>query len=472
MGLKMHSVRKIILLKHFRVKRKRLFSGVIWFFLLTPVIFLFGCRQDRYSSVKGGTPLKQTFLSKEELKASLDKFEEFFTSNIKQSAAEIDRLSTDVKHHKLTLMYRAKLITALHNMLEQEDPLVSFIDVWSLSVRLRDYLESGQGAELFGQYQDVAVNSSGQIEAEIESIARTFLSEVVFEETRNNVYSFANSNPIQGTFSKTMVYATETRRDSPSPFESVITLPLAPFRAMEGVDRGAAAIYKFSGTAEKFSDVVEELPESARWQLLLLLYELEETKMTKSFLGSLETISESSQKIAEIAEKMPTQIRQETSTLLDEIDDRQANIQKTFEKAEQTAEAMEGLIAKTDQLGKTLGETAESIEATADAWQEAADATTETLSVFAKKEPKEKTQGSFTINDLRATADSITSAAAEIRRLNDELAGNTDKMSAQMRGFANVVTVRIALLLVLVFVLVIATRLFRPRLRNPKSRTS
>jgi methyl-accepting chemotaxis protein len=468
----MHGIRKIILLKYFYVNRQRLFAGVIGIFLFAGAIFLFGCRQGQYSSVKGGTPLTQSFLSKEELKASLNKFEEFFTSNIKQSASEIDRQSTDIKHHKLTLMYRARLTSALHNMLEQDDPLVAFIDVWALSVRLREYLESGQGAELFAGYQEVAVNASKQIEGEIESIARTFLSEVVFEETRNNINSFAGSNPIQGTFSKTMVYATETRPDRPSPFQSVVTLPLAPFRAMEGVDRGAAAIYKFSGTAEKFSDVVEELPESARWQLLLFLYELEEANMTKSFLSSLETISESSKRIAETAEKMPEQIRFETSVLLEDIDDRQVNIQTTLDKTASTAKAMEELIQKTDKLGKTLGETAESIEATADAWRQAAESTTETLSLFAQKEPKEKSEGSFTINDLRLTADSITSAASEIRHLNSELVENSDQISKQIQVLANVVTVRIVLLLVFIFSLVIAMRLFSQRMSTSKKQTS
>lgn len=468
----MHRVRKIILLKHFSLNRWVFFAGVIGVFMSAGAIFLFGCRQGQYSSVKGGTPLKQSFLSKEELKASLNKFEEFFTSNIKQSASEVDRQSTDIKHHKLTLMYRARLTSALHNMLEQDDPLVAFIDVWALSVRLREYLESGQGAELFGVYQEVAVNSSKQIEGEIENIARTFLSEAVFEETRKNINSFASANPIQGTFSKTMVYATETRPDRPSPFQSVVTLPLAPFRAMEGVDRGAAAIYKFSGTADKFSEVVEELPESARWQLLLFLYELEEANMTKSFLSSLETISESSKRIAETAEKMPEQIRLETSLLLEDIDDRQANVQTTLDKTAATAKAVEELIQRTDTLSKTLVETAKSIEATADSWQQAAEATTETLSIFSKKEPQEKTKDSFTINDLRAAADSITSAASEIRHLNSELAENSDQISKQIQVLANVVTVRIVLLLVFIFSLVIATRLFIQRMSSSKKQTS
>lgn len=269
---------------------------------IVPVIFYVGCEQAEKRSFKGGEPLSNAQISKEDIQDKLNNFEEYFTSSIKQSASELDKLSAETRLHKLTLLWRVRSVAALHNMMQQDDPLIAFIDTWTLCVRMTEYFETGQGHELFAPHQDIAISVSKQIEGEVEAIAKTFLSEKIFNETKTNVHNFAQANPIQGTFLKTNIYATEARKDPSSPFYNVITLPLAPFRAMEGVDRGSTAIYKFSNTAERFAEIVEELPDSARWQLLLLLYEIEEANMTKSFLTNMEGISKSGTRLADTAE--------------------------------------------------------------------------------------------------------------------------------------------------------------------------
>ena len=71
----------------------------------------------------------------------------------------------------------------------------------------------------------------------------------------------------------------------PNPFSSALSIPMAPFTALKGVDRTAGAIHSVGRSVEHISDIIEELPESARWQLLLLLLEMGDTEVVKTVVS-------------------------------------------------------------------------------------------------------------------------------------------------------------------------------------------
>ena len=222
------------------------------------------------------------------------------------------------------------MVQGLNAMLSNDDSIVAFIETWALCTRFRMYLEEGEGMKLFGDAHQVALDGSKRMEAEIQRIGSIFLKEDVFEATQKNVTEFARNNPIKGAFSNVIVYATEVQKGQTNPFVSALKIPMTPFRAIEGVDRTASAINRFSDTAERFSNVVEELPESSRWQLQLLLLDLEETDMTKSLLNSLTQVSESSARLEKTAEQLPQRLREQLTQFVEDVDKRQANLQQTL----------------------------------------------------------------------------------------------------------------------------------------------
>jgi len=402
----------------------------------------------------------------------LNRFEDFFVSSVKQGANELDTVMTDAKTQKLTLLWRTRCISSLHTLLEQDDPLVAFIDAWALSLRLTLYFGSGEGSQLFGPHQEIALSTAIRIETEIERIGQELLEQAMFEQTQRDLRAFAQANPMRGAFSKTLAYASEVKKGTPGPVETVINLPLAPFRAIEGVDRTSVAIRDFSNTAERFSDIVEELPESTRWQLLLLLYELEETEMVQSFLASLRQFAESSAALTETSEKLPGQIRAEVSDLIEQVDEKQANLQQTLERTEAASEALTELVAQVDVTAKTLSTTSKDVGQAGQAWQ----ATVESIgATFKKAAPEQQTdpESKFELAELNATAQTITDAAVEIRRLNEELAANAGQFSDHTQRLTTDLTWKAILLLTLTFILALTYRLitiqFRPKERTPES---
>jgi methyl-accepting chemotaxis protein len=437
--------------------------GVIWLLLSA------GCGQKARRTIGSGVTPTTGQMSKQELRNRLDTFREFFRSTMRQVSNDLNERVPSKRTEKTTLQMRARMVQGLNAMLDHEDSIVAFIETWGLCTRFRMYLEEGEGSALFGEAHQIALNASKRLEVEIQRIGVSFLKEDVFETTRKNVIEFANNNPIKSGFSNVVEYATEVPKDQPNPFVNVLKIPMTPFRAIEGVDRTASAIYQFSDTAERFSDIVAELPESSRWQLQLLLFDLEETEMTKSFLNSLAQLSESSARLEKTAEKLPERLAEQLTQFVGDVDKRQANLQQTLRQTEKTSLALNKTLEKLDQTAGAFNAAAKDITETAQAWENAAKATGEVVEGFGKLRPSsQKKESSFDIKDYRDTAEQTSKAANDIKALLAEIEDLLE--SRRYSSVLNDLLLRAAGLAVLIFVLAVLYRIISARLAIAKSR--
>lgn len=428
--------------------------------LSAATLFITGCAEQSYSALGGVATPTLGQISKEELREQLNKFEDNAVLTIHQTASKLDALNPSRNIIKTNLMARVRLVQAYHVMAQQTDPVIAFIESWALSKRVVIYFEEGEGSILYGQHQPVIVDASRQIAAAVEKIGTIFLNPSDFAETDKLVSNFARQNPIRESFSNLLVYATETLPGQPSPFSKVAAIPMAPFKAMEGVDRTAASIYSVRGSMERFSDIAEGLPESARWQLLLLLTDLEDVEVVRQFSESMAALSASSVQIAGSTETLPQRLREEAVLLIDEIDQKQSNLQVTLDKAHATAAEMEKTLSKARDVIEAAGKTADEANQTLAAWNSAADSTTAALHIIDGwvQSPSSKDESStFKITDYRDTAQDVTKAAAEIHNL----------LQSTRFGLIDHLVWRAAQLAVLIFLLAIGYRVVNKRWISP-----
>jgi len=443
------------------------------FTVIVVVLLLFileGCGSKNLRTIGSGVAPTTGQISKQELREQLDKFREFYIATLRQVSNELNERVPSARTERTTLQMRARMLQGLNAMLNNDDSVVAFIEIWALCTRFRTYLEEGDGIALFGDAHEAALNGSKRLEAEIERIGFIFLKNEIFEAARKNVTEFANNNPIKGTFSNVIVYATEIQKNQTNPFLNVLKIPMSPFRAIEGVDRTASAIHHFSNTAERFSDIVAELPESSRWQLQLLLFDLEETNMTKSFLSSLTQLSESSSNLEKSVEKLPEQIRKQLTQFVEDIDSKQANLQQTLQQAEKTSVAVNNTLEKLTQATNSFGAVVRDANDTAQAWETAAKATGEVVLEFNKNRSSQKEASSFNIRDYHDTAEQTSQAANNVKALLTEI---EDLMATRRyTSILNDLLLRAAGLVVLIFVLAVLYRLISFRLTMAKGRKS
>ena len=434
--------------------------GILSLFLLE------GCGSKGNRTIGSGMTPTTGQISKQELRERLDKFREFYKATLRQVANELDERVPSAKTEKTTLQMRARMVQGINAMLDNDDSIVAFIETWALCTRFRMYLEEGEGSSLFGDGHGIALNGSKRLEVEIQRIGVIFLKSDVFEAARKNVTEFANNNPFRGTFSNVIVYATEAQKDQPNPFVSVLKIPMTPFRAIEGVDRTASAIHHFSDTAERFSDIVAEMPESTRWQLQLLLFDLEEANMTKSFLSSLEQVSKSSASLEQSVQKLPEQLQEQLTKFVENIDKKQDGLQQTLQQAEKTSLAVSETLEKLDKTAGSIDVVVKDVNETIQAWETAATATGQVVQEFNKNKPSEKEASSFNITDYRDTAQQTSQAANDIKAL---LADIDDLLeSRRYSSMLNGLLLRATGLVVLIFVLAVLYRIISVRLAIAK----
>ena len=180
-----------------------------------------GCGSKDIRTIGGGVTPKDGQISKEDLRDRLGRFSEFFKARFRQMSSDLNERVPSKRTERTTLQMRARMIQGLNAMLDQDDPIIAFIETWALCTRFRIYLEEGEGSSLYGDGQEIALNGTKLLEAEIERIGRIFLKDDVLNTAKKNIVEFANANPIKGTFSGITVFATEAKKDQPSPFMSI-----------------------------------------------------------------------------------------------------------------------------------------------------------------------------------------------------------------------------------------------------------
>jgi hypothetical protein len=181
-------------------------------------------------------------------------------------------------------------------------------------------------------------------------------------------------------------------------------------------------MHRFTDTAERITDIVELLPESMRWQLLLLLFEMEETDLVKTVLRNMDEFSDSSLRLAESAEKLPERLRVQAALLVDEIDQKQANLQETLNRAEKNAATVERTVVQVDKAAKTIDQSAQTLTRTGQAWQATIEATTQMAQAFSRDGPPPETPPKpFDVQEYQAAMEPATDTAQQFHALAKEI---------------------------------------------------
>jgi hypothetical protein len=343
-------------------------------------------------------------------------------------------------------------------MTASDDSVVAFLDTWGLVIRLRIYLERGAGSHLYGKDQPDIVNFIKLAEKEIAHIGQLFLKPDQFEDAQRGLEEFARQHPITGIYSNLVVYATHEEPEEAGALMRTLSIPMAPIRAMEGVDNTATSIHNVSNSVEQFSDIVQQLPRSARWQMTILMDDFEESEMTQSFLKSVDDFSKSSTHLVEVLGAMPQQVRTELLTVLAEADQSQQQLQTTLQTAAEAAGRVEKMFVQLDTTSQALNITTQQAS----------------VSMFKGKPRDPDAPPGFGMRDfdnllLNAgqTADKVGNAVAQFQQTIDAAA--KEEMQKQLRSLIDHVMWRLFELVLAVVILVFGGLYLIKRLQASKA---
>jgi hypothetical protein len=141
----------------------------------------------------------QATLSEATLRATLHDFGRRYIAVTEATAARIRQENPgDTEIRRRTLIWRLRINQLGVQALLRPDPVASMIDMWAFSAQVTEYLESGDGSDLFGASQELAVKNARRLEAEAESIAHAVLGDEGMDHGRELVAHWVETYPLEG----------------------------------------------------------------------------------------------------------------------------------------------------------------------------------------------------------------------------------------------------------------------------------
>ncbi|MEN8183808.1 MAG: hypothetical protein ABFS46_14870 [Myxococcota bacterium] len=339
----------------------------------------------------------QSALTHEELREELVAFSSRFASVVSRAGDLIRAESTDPLIRMRVLLWEMRLVPLVQEGAFVPDAQEAFVAVNSLVVMMRRYLTEGDGREVFGPQQPIAVEAAAELEEDFYGIARLFLSEEEVVRLRVEVDAEVASRLISGSdFTIANVQRQSRAVRESGRFDWVVAVPMSPFRALEGVGSGAAAIHDFNDTALRFSRIVEGLPQQLRLQTALMLYDVESREGVVQALAALESFAESAQRLAALAEELPTDLE----ALLGNSEGALAEANRTLLMAQGMVEPLRATALQLNLAGASWG------------------------AIFERDGEPDPDARPFDIREYEATARGIGEAAVEL----SALAGKLDQL--------------------------------------------
>ncbi len=462
---------------------RRVGIGCLGACILVPIGLQTGCADSigGLGTQPNGRPTSH--VTAQEAWVALANFQDSYEDIVRRASRRIMDLADDNRTRRNSLERKVYGLRLMRNALKREEPIAALLDAWALVVQMRQYNEH-EASELPADARSILLAASDATVAEIERAARRILRPEDFEPAREQIYGFAAEHPVSGGYSTLAPEPPSLSAARIPILGPLLRIPMAPFRTVEGIDRGAQAIYEFTKVAMQFTDVVEGLPEEWSWQMQLTLLDLSENDVVQSFLASSAQVSEStrqfvetSDRLADTLEAMPQDVRRETQELLDELTQRQAELQATLDKIEASAKAIDSAV---NRVRETTPEVTQAVQSTADAGQRLAEAAGAIQNMVASfRTPPESGQvppatlpagpdepgRRFDIREYDAAAQSVAEAARELQTLTGKATDLDERLTTHITraaGEADAVAARLvwrlAALAVFVFALALVYR--------------
>ena len=296
-----------------------------------------------------------------DLRQALAEFSSRFASLIAGAAELASERTTDRAVRRRALLLRINAIPLIEEVAFQDEPQRAYVSTLTAVVMLRQYLTEGPGKDLFGDQQDIVVSAIEELESDLLAIAAEFLSPPDIARMQAEVEEFSRARPIQPGFGVQGIQSAVAAVPTSNAFAWVINLPLSPFRALEGVSSGAAAIREFNQTALELTRLVALLPQQIRWQFELLLYDVEDRDTVVQTLAALQGMEQSADRASRAVENLPTDLGvsleasrgalADANRTIAEARSLVAALDPTVERIRATSEIWAGLVQRDDQAG-------------------------------------------------------------------------------------------------------------------------
>jgi hypothetical protein len=283
--------------------------------------------------------VKNTDLTSMEFRLHAYGYAERFSAGVENAADEILAGTEDADVARNALLWKMNALPAMQLAVFQSDPMMGFLDAWTLTVQMRDFFTMGAGRDAFGPLQSIAVEASEALERAVGEVIASMMVSGDAPEGERIVRAWADSHPITS-----MEFLRET---TASEFADVLGQQQAGGLAVLG-DLAMQA----TDLSERLKYYAAAMPKQMRWQSKLVLLELLDEADVEGFLGNVGSIDRSAFRLAEFADTVPALVGDQAAFAVDAL---LASLREVNRQRLETLEALTAeRIAVMEQVGNEL----------------------------------------------------------------------------------------------------------------------
>lgn len=315
------------------------------------------------------TAEQQAGLARHDMKLKVREICENYNRVIDTTLQEVENKATDIDRKRMTIQWRIYTLTRCRQALVNPSPFAAFLDLWVMTLQRGQMLRE-RGEALLGDLAPIVVAANAELQDYILKVADEVLPAEVREKAKAEVSAYAAAHPITGSIR-------EWQDVGSAHGESALKLVTSIVPSF-GIRDTAASIADVSKSVDGIGEVIQDIPRLARWNVQLLMYDIDENPSFLSVRQSVHDISGSVSRFNDIVEKLPDRVQAEVGKTLDGIEAKQEGIRRTLDDAKAVATeargAAEALQATVKEAETTLASAQRATEAFAAAgekWQPA-----------------------------------------------------------------------------------------------------
>ncbi len=131
-----------------------------------------------------------------ELRLVLYRYQGVFAAKIHQAADKIFANESDRDVREMSIRWKINAVPTMQSAVFQLDPLAGLADAWGLTAQMENFFTTGNGKELFGDSQAIAIETSRALRVEIRALAHSIVGDAKLREVELDFSTWLDENPI------------------------------------------------------------------------------------------------------------------------------------------------------------------------------------------------------------------------------------------------------------------------------------
>jgi hypothetical protein len=136
-------------------------------------------------------------VTKRELQTLMYFYANHFAGQVDLACNEIYLTSTDPDIRRAAIEWNLNATPQLMMACFNHDPLVGMLAAWTFTIQIQDFFEEGNGRDVFGPQQDIAVKTSSTLETEMSKLVHGIWIGGDIDEYEQAVRNFAAAHPLK-----------------------------------------------------------------------------------------------------------------------------------------------------------------------------------------------------------------------------------------------------------------------------------